>query len=306
MNDFTAADAAAGFLPPLNLGYIRYSTDKQDFEVQRAAVLRGATYHELPDFEIIEEPATSRLTPFAEREGGAALLRKVETAHAEGRAINLIFPKVDRFGAGVVDISITAKKLESYGARLVFMDMNIDTSTVFGRAMMQISAIFAEMEVMRLRERTTEKMATKRRAGELIGSLTYGWNAEYTFRDGHTQTVCDRPLNQAERAAAEKDHGTLLAQMLVDNLEEQRWIRHMAAMDRGGASLAAIARDLNTRRVPTKMGVQRLKLRCSASTPGAVKSGKGYVIEKLTKGKWQVGNVEGVLSNDTVKAWLAA
>ena len=35
---------------------------------------------------------------------------------------------------GVVDISITAKKLEACGARLVFMDMNIDTSTVVAQS----------------------------------------------------------------------------------------------------------------------------------------------------------------------------
>lgn len=293
-------------MTPLNLGYARFSTDKQDFDVQVEALNRAATYHELHNLEVMEEPAVSGTLAFAERQTGAALLKKVETARRDGRDVTIVFPKVDRFGRDLVDIELSARRLEQLGARLIFLDCNVDTLQPIGRAFFQLCGIFAQLEVARLRERTRDKLQLKRANGELCGSLTYGWNVAYTFRDGHLLERTDRPLNRVERAAAEKQHGPILSQLVVDNPEEQKWIRHMAILHRGGASLAAIAKDLNSRRVPTKMGAQMLTLRCSEATPGAVRSetGKGFVVRKLSKGKWQVGNVEGVLTNATVQTWL--
>ena len=99
-----------------------------------------------------------------------------------------------------------------------------------------------------------------------------------------------------------------LAAILIGSTVVQRR-RYLRTRQHLGARLltaqdeerAAIARDLNTRGVSTKMGAQRLLLRCSAGAAGAANAGKGWVIEKESKGKWQVGNVEHVLTNATVK-----
>ena len=53
---------------------------------------------------------------------------------------------MDRLGRDTVDVSRTVSLFESLGARMVFLDINVDRRTAMGRAFMQIAAVFAELE----------------------------------------------------------------------------------------------------------------------------------------------------------------
>ncbi len=79
-----------------------------------------------------------------------------------------------------MDVSNTAKLCEELGLRLVLLDINVDTRSPMGRAFMQIAAVFAELELSRIRERTKAALDQKRAAGYLTGTLTYGWDTQAT------------------------------------------------------------------------------------------------------------------------------
>jgi DNA invertase Pin-like site-specific DNA recombinase len=186
-----------------------------------------------------------------------------------------VVPKVDRLGRDTIDISETANLVHTLGVRLLFLDINVDTRSAMGRAFMQIAAVFAELERNRIRERILEALATKRGKGQLTGTLPYGWDAEPT---GET-TPKGVPIRR-----------------LVPNLTEQRWILHMHAMRAAGGSYYAIAQKLNELGCPTKRAGEVLTLRGKNKTtaPGIVRSG------------WRSGNVQKVLTNQTVQSWLAS
>jgi len=108
-----------------------------------------------------------------------------------------------------------------------------DTRTALGRAFMQIAAVFAELELSRLRERTKAVLDQKRANGYLPGTLTYGWDAEAT----------------GEVSAK----GTKLRRV-KPNVCEQRQLRRMLHLRARGRSWYAIAKALNAAGVRTKQG----------------------------------------------------
>lgn len=242
------------------LGYGRVSTDRQDLsmEVQTENIQRHSEYEQLGQAEIFFDPDTSGGLPFCEREGGRLLIARVQELVAEGIKPLIIIPKVDRLGRDLVDIDTTVTLLEKMGCVMCFLDLKIDTRTVMGRGMLQIVAVFAQMERGRIKERIQDVMNSKREKGLLTGSVPYGWDAVET---GNERT---------------KPGGIVVKERrLVDNLEEQKWIRHMIALWRAGTSYNKIAADLNARGVKTKLG-----------------------------NEWQFGSVKKILHSRTVTEWI--
>ena len=259
-------------------GYVRVSTNRQDLsvEVQTAAIERGAEYHTggAPD-EIFSDPDTSGSIPFAEREGASRLIAAVRAAGAAGKAVTIIVTKVDRLGRDTVDVSNTASLFDSLRARLILLDINVDTRTAMGRAFMQIAAVFAELERARIRERIQDGLDRKRHDGEVIGSVPFGWDAEET---------------------GEVTAKGVKIRRLVANADEQKWILHIARRRAAGASLNSIAKDLNRAGVATKRRGERLNMRSSKSSP---------LVTKRTSGLWQAGQVKKIFQNKKVQAFLS-
>lgn len=277
--------------PPVALAYVRVSTNRQDLSVatQIEQVQRAARYHTNADdatVEIFAEPDTSGSIPFFERDQGKALLARIEGLNAlallgeKSPPVTLIVPKVDRLGRDAADISTTTRHLDELGVRLVFLDLNVDTRSATGRACMQLMAVFAELERNRIRERITEAFATKRTRHEHMGGSTapYGWDKVATGR------------TTAKGVAIFE---------LVPNPTEQRHLLNMVAMREAGLGFHTIAKQLNQLGVPTKGGIRPLKVR------GKKVNGRETSVERWTSGKWTCGNVQGILENATVQAWLA-
>ena len=250
------------------LGYVRVSTDRQDLsvEAQASAIQRAADYLKLGPVKIFAEPGTSGSLPFLQREEGRNLVKQVELLAGQ---CTILVNKVDRLGRDSVDVNQTVRLLDSLGARVVFLDINVDTRTPMGKAFMQIAAVFAELEVARIRERIQSALDEKRAQGLLTGTEPYGWNAVSTG----VLTAKGVPVRRLE-----------------PNPEEQQWILHMHRCRQAGWSYHAIAKDLNARKIPTKTGA------------GNVIKYKGE--PRFSKGKWQCGNVRKVLINKTVQSWL--
>ena len=258
-------------------GYGRVSTAKQGLsrEAQTETVQRAAEYHTGGTAsEMFFDDDISGSIPFAERPSGRLLLAAVKAAIAAGACPTIIITKVDRLGRDTVDVSQTVTLFESLGARIVFLDINVDTRTAMGRAFMQIAAVFAELERARIRERIQTTLDLKRSQNLVIGSVPYGWDA----RDTGAVNKAGKPIRE-----------------LVANPEEQKWILHMARARARGASWTSIATDLNRQGVPTKRRGEKLNLR---------QIGGGLAIKRAL-GLWNPGTITGVLTNKTVQAWLA-
>lgn len=262
-------------MPELAFGYIRVSTNRQDLsiEAQSEQVRRAAIYHTGGDIEIFAEPDTSGSIEFLKRPQGAALWTRVNETVNAGHKVCIIVPKVDRLGRDTVDISQTARRFEQLDVRIVFLDINVDTRTAMGRAFMQIAAVFAELELARIRERIQATLDYKRANGLLTGTVPFGWDAV------ETGAVTAKGVKVRE---------------LVDNPFEQGWILRMFDRREAGWSYQQIANELNRHSIPTKRSGTVLKLRVAGDKTSI----------RQVCGRWQAGNVAKVLANKSVQIWL--
>jgi len=195
--------------PNLALGYGRVSTAKQGLsrEAQTETVQRAAVFYTVGNSgtdavsEMFFDDDTSGSIPFVDRPAGRQLLARVRDALAAGLSPTIIVTKVDRLGRDTVDVSQTVTLFESLGARIVFLDINVDTRTAMGRAFMQIAAVFAELERARIRERIQTTLDLKRSQNLVIGTVPYGWDDRPTgtHRRWHPAKKCrersHRPLH---------------------------------------------------------------------------------------------------------------
>ncbi len=265
-------------LPQIAFGYGRVSTAKQGLsrEAQTETVARASEYHTgAAAHEMFFDEDTSGGIPFAERPSGRLLLIAVKAALAAGGSPTIIVTKVDRLGRDTVDVSQTVTLFESLGARIVFLDINVDTRTAMGRAFMQIAAVFAELERARIRERIQTALDLKRSQNLVIGTVPYGWDA----RDTGRRNKNGKPIREQ-----------------IPNEAEQAIILEMARKKIAGVSLCQIAKDLNRRGIPTKRRGERLNI-------GNV---KGECKVKAAFGIWSPGIVLKCLTSKTVQAFLSS
>lgn len=141
------------------IGYARCSTDKQDLDAQRAALLdlgvaedRIYTDHGLT--------GTNR-----ERPGLAQAMAAVRDGDT------LVVPKLDRLARSVPDARTIAAELEKRGVKLALGASVHDPSDPMGKMFFNILATFAEFEADLIRMRTKEGMAVARARGKLKGKM---------------------------------------------------------------------------------------------------------------------------------------
>lgn len=143
-------DAGAGLL----IGYARVSTEDQKLDLQRDA-LAGFGCH-----RVFEDRASGAR---ADRPGLAAALSHLR------RGDTLVVWRLDRLGRTTHQLVNLLEQFERDGVRLRSLQDGIDPSSVMGKAMLQIGAVFAEMERNLLRERTRAGLAAARARGRLGG-----------------------------------------------------------------------------------------------------------------------------------------
>jgi site-specific DNA recombinase len=109
--------------------------------------------------------------PIEDRPGGAKLL-----SHAREHRPVVIVAKLDRLFRSVADASVTINEFDKLGIELVSITEGFDTTSIYGRAMVQMAAVFAELERGMIRERTKAALNVKRSRGERISRhAPYGW-----------------------------------------------------------------------------------------------------------------------------------
>ena len=76
-----------------------------------------------------------------------------------GKADALAVSKLDRLSRSVADFAAMLETAHRQHWALICLDLNIDTSTITGAAMAQVTVTFAEMERKKIAERTRDGMA---------------------------------------------------------------------------------------------------------------------------------------------------
>ncbi|WP_285295727.1 recombinase family protein [Aureimonas altamirensis] len=135
-------------------GYARVSTDDQRLDLQRDA-LRAA----------------GCLRIFEDKVSGARVNRPgLDQALSHLRAGDtLVIWRLDRLGRTTHQLVGLLEQFERDGIKLQSLQDGIDPSTALGRAMLQIGAVFAEMERNLIRERTRAGLSAARARGRFGG-----------------------------------------------------------------------------------------------------------------------------------------
>lgn len=205
------------------IAYARVSTtDQADNGVSlEAQITKLAAYASLYDLTIIEsiedagESAKSLNRPGLQR--ALAMLRK-------GEADGLVIVKLDRLTRSVADWQTLIDGFfgERGGKQLMSVSDSIDTRTAGGRMCLNLLLVVSQWEREVIGERTREALKHKIKNGERVGGVRFGYDLA---EDGVT---------------------------LTENAAEQAAIALMAEMRQSGATLQAIAAELNGRGIRPK------------------------------------------------------
>ena len=213
-------------------GYVRVSSaeqagdDRTSLDTQRRKVAAVGELAGLRVARVFEEPGVSGGTALADRPGGRELLAVLRPGDT------VIVAKLDRAFRNAADALATAEAWKRRGVDLIVADMGTEPVTQNGvsRMFFGMLALVAEFERERIKERSAEGRAAKRRAGGHIGGdAPFGWRrvgagrAARLERDPEQQAalatirkLAAEGLSSRAIAAAVKDrHGLAVSHVAV-------------------------------------------------------------------------------------------
>jgi DNA invertase Pin-like site-specific DNA recombinase len=145
--------------------YIRVSTDEQSngLDAQRVALEHAGEYQGWKVAELVADEGQSGKD--LDRPGLKRALSRISTGRADGLAVT----KLDRLSRSVIDAGELADWFDRAGARLVALDMNIDTSTPSGLMILHVISSVAQWERETIAQRTRDGLAALRAKGMPTG-----------------------------------------------------------------------------------------------------------------------------------------
>lgn len=262
-------------VPQASIGvlYGRVSTNfvrqGNSIELQDDRLRRYCQWKDIQVAEVFHED-TSGTVPFLERPMGAAVWRDWLGC---GRAHHLILTCVDRLGRNAADMLAFFERCDKASIRVHLVDLGaaIDFSDPNGRLFIQLMALFAENERLRIVDRITRTLTNLRAQGYAVGKEPYGW------RHAGTGEFRDRGGSRVERKRVE------------ENPDEQGFLRWMVELRLAGHTYAGIAVQLNQAGVPPK-----------TRTGTVLNVGSGRT--SVAHGRWTASGVESVLTNGYTRA----
>lgn len=138
---------------------------------------------------------------------GKSLKRPQFQAMMDAERVNpfdfIVVYRLDRISRNVGDFASLIEKLNEYGTSFICIKEQFDTSTPMGRAMMNIAAVFAQLERETIAERVKDNMYMLAKEGRWTGGTTpLGYKSEkHTFDSGgksrsyYTLTIDDNQLD---------------------------------------------------------------------------------------------------------------
>jgi DNA invertase Pin-like site-specific DNA recombinase len=156
------------------LGYARVSSEKQaefgvSLDAQQEKIRAMAVVHSATLDEIIVDGGESAKT--LNRSGMQRLLALVD----ERKADAVIVAKLDRLTRSVKDLCELLERFERRGVALISVAESLDTSSAAGRLVLNIMTAVSQWEREAIGERTRDALSHKRRNGERIGNIAYGF-----------------------------------------------------------------------------------------------------------------------------------
>ena len=163
------------------LGYIRCSTTEQaldglSLEAQRSRITAWceATGTEL--VEVIEDAGVSGTKSLTDRPGGARIASLLVTRNPAVETV--VIARLDRLGRDAAETLSYLRQFANGSLGLVSVADRIDLGTPQGRAMAQMSAVFAELERALIAQRTADALAELRSQGKVYGAVPYGFHRD--------------------------------------------------------------------------------------------------------------------------------
>ena len=207
------------------LGYVRASTNEQaengvSLKAQEQRIREYCKAQGWQLVEVVRDDGYSAKD--LKRPGLRRVLEKFPEKHRPFQEIVIV--KLDRLTPSVGDLADLTRRADKHEVALVSIQEAVDTATATGQLFRNMVACLSEWERGVIGERTKEALAHKRRNGERIGPIPYG----YTL-DG------------------DKTH-------LVPDPTEGRVVARIIRERKRGVSLGRIADGLNADRITTKGG----------------------------------------------------
>lgn len=147
----------------IRLGYTRVSTSAQDEQLQLDA-LDGA---KVPRRNRYRDHGVSGTK--TSRPGLDALLADAYEERDAGHEVTIVVYRLDRLGRSSLHIAQLLADLTERGINIESISDGLNSATPMGRAMLQMAAIFAEMERNIIAERTVAGLAAAKAQGRVGG-----------------------------------------------------------------------------------------------------------------------------------------
>ncbi len=154
--------------------YLRVSTDQQTVENQRLALAAVAERRGWKVVATYEDCGISGAKGRDKRPGFDAMLKDA----SRRRFDVLMFWSVDRLGRSTAAVSAALAELEGAGVVIYADKEGMDATTPHGRAMLQMAAVFAELERGMIRERVNAGLTRAKAAGKILGRPKVGADVE--------------------------------------------------------------------------------------------------------------------------------
>ncbi len=192
------------------VGYVRVSTDRQNTENQRLAILEWASRGQVQVASWIEVKASSRKSTAARRID--ELLESVSAGDT------IVVAELSRLGRSVGQIAILVAELVARRIRLVCIKESMEINgrqDIQGKVMVTMFSLFAEIERDLISARTKEGLARARAAGKLLGRPPGPGKSKLDKHEAEIRTKLKMDV-QRKRIAADYDTS-------ADNL--RRWLK---------------------------------------------------------------------------------
>jgi DNA invertase Pin-like site-specific DNA recombinase len=159
--------------------YLRVSTDGQTTDNQRRVLIEVAQRRGWTLATTYEDAGISGAKGRDKRPGFDAMLKDA----TRRRFDVLMFWSIDRLGRSTAAVAAALAELEAAGVAIYADKEAVDATTPHGRAMLQMAAVFAELERSMIRERIMAGLARVRAEGKKkLGRPKVGGKREDAIR----------------------------------------------------------------------------------------------------------------------------
>ncbi len=205
----------------MNIGYIRNSRISQEnsVETQKNIIEEYCDKNQIKLNQIIiDEGISGSGEKVNDRTGYNNILKMI----GDGKVDNLIVLSISRWGRNLGEIYRSVELMEKNNTQFYSIKENIDTSSIYGRFTLNLLSSLYEMELGLIKERTRDTLRIKKENKKVYSKIPYGY---------------DR-----------------VGDNLIENPKEEKMIRKIMRLKKGGKSYGDIVNYLNRNRYKNKSG----------------------------------------------------